>query len=306
VLFAVALQHLQFAAACNALGEFEQIVARYANVPWIRDMALLRLNRFDAPELTSHFRNIALLLRGQPEQVLARTDNVEALLATGRFEEVLVRPFTQPEEQAAALRGLGRLDEAVRQADARALAEVDAGEEALAQPQRLHERMYLLHHLALRALFSGQVEVYRKYRDQARRLPCSAVWLDVWFHRHLLLPLADELCGERGAFERSLRVAVLEHRQHWYGKLFYLARFVLGESSEPEFTSQPCGLFCESRLVLGHALRAELLGDRTTACEHYRAFLELPALARRIDSAYGDPLIERWASFRRRELSVAS
>jgi hypothetical protein len=87
-------------------------------------------------------------------------------------------------------------------------------------------------------------------------------------------------------------------RRHVYGKLFYTARFVLGEVSEREFESQPCRLFLRARLVFARALRAELQRERELARQHYGAYLELPYLERSVDSVRRDPLVQRWAEFR--------
>jgi hypothetical protein len=261
-------------------------------------MALLRLNRYDAPELTRSFLEIALLLRGEPLDQALQSGSIEAMIRVGRFEDLLKLDEVDSVNRAVALRGLGRLDEAVALGDAHALAQADAGPSALVHGRTVRDRLYLLQYLALRAFFSGDVEGYRHHRDLSAALPCSAYWDDVWVHRYLLFPLVDELSGDPGAFVRSLRESLERTRQHWYGKLWATGCFVLGDMSEAQFLDQPCRLFLQARLSFARALRAEAMGEHRDAAAHYRAYLSLPFLERSVDSIRRNPLIDRWASFR--------
>jgi serine/threonine protein kinase len=297
VLEAFPEQHVQVVHALNLLGQFETVVERYACAPWILEMALVRLGHFDDPRITSETRGLVHLLRGDPEASLAESERAEALLVLGRYERVLALEHAEPEETAMALRGVGRAEEALARRDARSLALAGAGEDALAH-LRLRERVFLGQHLALQSFVRGDDAAYLRHRDAVQRLPCAAIWPDVWVARYLLLPLADEMRGERGAFSASLKQALHERRTHWYGKLYHLARYVLGESSEAEFMAQPCRLYAATRLGFANALRAELLGDIEAARRAYRAYLSLPELERHLDSPLGNPLVDRWAAFR--------
>jgi hypothetical protein len=291
-------QHLQMIEAFSLLGQFEQVVERYGCAPWLRDIALLHLGRFDEPELSLQSRALVRLWRGDPEGSLELSEHVEALLAAGRFERVLAITIASPEEIAAALRGLGRRDGAVERTDARALALANVDERVLAGPLRLRDRLFLTEHLGLESLLRGDQDAYRRHVDRLRTLPCAATWPDVWVARYVLFPLADELAGEQGAFAESLRESVREREWHWFGKLSYLARYVLGELSDAEFFEQPCRLYVEARQLFARALRAELARDATAAERAYREFLALPDLERHLDSSLGNPLVDRWARSR--------
>jgi hypothetical protein len=290
-------QHLHVVEAHNLLGEFEAVVEGYVKAPWLRDMALVRLGRFDAPELTSDSYSLIALLRGDIEGSLRADDRTEALLAAGEFEKALENA-ADPEDIAAALRGLGRHEEALARGDARSLAFADADESALARPLRLRERLYLTQHLALRALIRGESDAYIRHRDAAAALPCGAIWPDVWLPRFVLFPLADELGGAAGAFTRVAEGVVRERASHCYGKLHALVRYVVGSMSDDEFLAQPCRLYADARLVFARALRADFLRDAAGARHAYAAFLARPPAERLLDVPLGDPLVDRWAAFR--------
>jgi hypothetical protein len=290
-------QHVQFVEACNLLGDFELVASRYTDAPWLVSMALLRLNRAQDSRVTPALRGLQLLLQGDLAGALLH-GSVEAQLLTGNYERALEDPYLYWENRAAALRGLDRDQEAADMGDARALAELDVGEEALARGHRLQERLYLLHHLAFRALFAGDENTYRRFREQALTLPFGALWSDVWIHRFFLMPLVDEWAGDRGAVERSLRQCLQKPGAYPYDNLPYLARLVLGEISEAEFRAQPCQLYITGRLCFGAALRAEFVGDRELSSRCYARYLSLPLLERGTDSTRGDPLTLRWAEFR--------
>ncbi len=296
-------QPIQFADACTLLGDFERIVERYPNAPFLHDMALVRLGRFAEAENTEFAGPIVKLLRGEAEATSELF--VEARLYLGQYEKALLAEHIDREERGAALRGLGRDGEALALGDVRALAAADCGEEALGRELRLHERAYLSNHLALQAYFAGDIASFRRRRAAAEALPCGATWLDVWVHRFVFFPLIDELCGERGAFERSLRESMTLRRTHWFGKLFHCAGYALGETSEADFMAQPFKLYLASRFEFTRALRSELMGDRAATLAAYRSYLALPDLARAIDNVRRDPLVDRWARFRVAELSPA-
>ncbi|HEV8245222.1 MAG TPA: hypothetical protein VGP93_05615, partial [Polyangiaceae bacterium] len=292
-------QHMHFAEAASLLGDFESVVERYRKGTFYRNMALLRLGRFDELGAGEWVAALVKLLTGDAAAALEEQPGFqEAMLFLGQHQRVLEIEQLDREDRGAALRGLGRTDEAVVERDVRALAQINAGAEVLQAGWRLHERAYLLNHLTLRELFGGDADGYRRYRDQALEIPCGAIWIDVWVHRFLLFPLADELLGDRGALERSLRQSISDRRAGWFGKLWFVARYVLGELSEADFLDQPCKMYVESRLLFSKALRAELAADHDTAREHYRRYLALPELERAIDSVRKDPLVERWAAFR--------
>jgi tRNA A-37 threonylcarbamoyl transferase component Bud32 len=290
-------QHIQVVHALNLIGNFEAVVDRYACAPWLRDMALIRLGQFDAPELSPAMRGFVQLLRGNPEACLAFGQRAEALLVLGRFEEVLAHEYSEPEEIAAALRGLGRQQEALERRDVRSLSLSDVDEGALAG-LRLRERLYLTEHFALKWLMRGDLHAYRRHRDAVGTLPCAAIWPDVWVAPHVLFPLADELAGQQGALERSLRRAIAERRTHWFGKLYYLASYLLGELSDAEYLNQPCRLYMKARHLFAQALRAELARDHASARRAYEAYRALPSLERHLDSPLGNPLVDRWVEFR--------
>jgi hypothetical protein len=291
-------QHLQVIEANQLLGQFERVVERYACAPWLRDLALLHLGRFDAPELSPLSRALARVFRGDPEGCLAEIECVEAELAVGRFERALATSWASPEERGTALRGLGRHAEAIGLGDVRSLALADVGEEVLARPRRLCDRVYLIEHLALRALVRGDRDGYRRLSDELDGLPCGAIWPDVWVARYLLFPLADEVSGKRGAFAESLRSSCHEREHHFDGKLAWMARYVLGEVSEAEFMAQPWQRYVQARRLFADALRAEAAGDREGARSAYGAYLALPVLQRHLDSTFGNPLVDRWIDFR--------
>lgn len=204
----------------------------------------------------------------------------------------------EPEDTAAALRGLGRSGEALARGDARSLALAGADETALARPLRLRERLYLLHHLALRSLGRGDLAAYARHRDSAAELSCGAIWPDVWLPRFVLFPLVDELGGSRGTFGKVAEETIRERATHYFGKLDHLVRYVLGSASDEEFLSQPCRLYVEARLAFARALRADLSGDTGQARRAYAAFLARPATERLLDSPLGDPLVDRFATYR--------
>ncbi len=293
-------QHLHVVDAYNLLGDFEAVVDRYVNAPWLRDMAILRLGGFDWPGLSSGFQALGRLLLGDVDGALS-CERAETLLVAGRFERALDWAV-EPEDTAAALRGLGRHEEALARGDARSLVLADVDEGALARPLRLRERLYLRHHLALRGLERGALDEYARHRDAAASLACGAIWPDVWLPRLVLFPLADELGGSPGTFAEVASSVLRERATHWYGKAYHLVRYVTGAASDDEFLSQPCRLYLEPRLAFARALRADLARDAGAARDAYAAFLARPAGERLLDSPLGDPLVARWAAHRLREL----
>jgi hypothetical protein len=294
-------QHLHAVEAHNLLGEFEAVAEGYVNAPWLRDMAIIRLGRFDSPELSRAFRALGQLLQGDVEGSLAAFERGEVLLAAGRFARAL-EVAGDPDEVAAALRGLGRHEEAVARGDARSLALADADEGVLTRPLRLRDRLYLHHHLALRSLERGDLDGYAGQRDAASALALGAHWPDVWLPRLVLFPLADELGGSPGAFAEAASRVQRERATHWYGKAYHLVRYVAGAASDDEFLAQPCGLYVDARLAFARALRADLARDARGAREAYTAFLARPGGERLLDSSLGDPLVARWVAYRLREL----
>lgn len=290
--------HVSFVQASNLLGEFQRVAERYPSVGWIRNMARIRLCCFDDPELDSSTRSIVRTLRDDPAGALLVGSCTEALLADGRFQEVLEARHVARGDYAAALRELGRLGEAARLGDARSLVLLDAGEEALATPMVLEERVYLLHHLTLGAFIAGDLVAYGRHRDAMEALPCGAFWFDIWLHRFFLVPLMERELGDEGAPERSAQRLIDERAHHWFGKGSHLARFVLGEIGIQEFEAQPVQLYIRARSLFARALKADFVRDTAEAARSYTEYLALPARERTNDSARGDPVLERWAQFR--------
>lgn len=292
-------QHIPLVEACNSLGKFELIAERYSSVQWISDFAHLNLDcTLDIPGPSA---GVGRLLRGDISGALKDGPWTEALLAAGQYENVLALDYLDPEDRGAAFRGMGNLDEAVALGDARSLAAVDAGSEYLSASLRLPERLYLLHHLAFRELIAGNLEGYAAYRNEASSVPCGALWVDVWLHRHVMFPLADRWIRTTTSSESELRMASTVHAHKWHGKLRNLSLFIVGDVSLEEFTAQPCKLFIQARTILAQAFRAEYLEDVDAARTHYRRYLELPPIERKSDSARGDPIVEHWATFRARD-----
>lgn len=291
-------QHVEFVQACNELGEFQRVCDRYPNIDWIRDMALLCLNQHEHPALASS--PFVPGLRGDVELALERGDCTEAQLATGRFEDVLRDRHSATGDQAAALRGLDRCQEAAERGDGRALCVLDAGEAVLSNPLVLEERLYVLHHLSLSAFMRGDLEAYRRHHEAAEQLPCSALWGEVWLHRFFLFPLVERELGDEDALECALSRVLAEHPRHWFEKGRYLARFVRAEIPLAEFEAQPLGLLMRGRSIVARALRAERERNQSAAEAAYTEYLGLPSLERTPDSPRGDPLFERWARYRLR------
>jgi serine/threonine protein kinase len=290
-------QHpVHFEALC-ALGEFADASARYRAIPWMYELAQIYLNHFDEARQKA-FRALGHALRGDMDAALAIGECVEALLPAKRYDEVLHYRFSRPDDRAAALRGQGRIAEAAERGDARALCQLDAGPETLASPLALEERLYLLQHLALRSFQRGEWLEYERHLAAAARTPCAAFWRDIWIPRHFLFPILERERGHAGACELSARRVIDELSAHWHGKGVYLARFMLGELELEEFEAQPVRMFMRGRSLFARALRAEYLGDRSSAANYYREYLSLPDADRFSDSPLGDPLIERWAAFR--------
>jgi len=290
-------QHRQHFEARCALAEFAYAAERYAGIPWMYETAQGHLNQFDRVK-HSAARALGHALRGELDDALALGDCIEALLPTGRYDVVLNHHFTPPAEYAAALRGLGRISEAAARGDARALCQLDAGPEALDSPLVLQERLYLLHHLALRSYQHGDLPDYRRHLTAATALPCAAFWEDLWLHRHFLFPLLDRDLGDPEACTRHARHVIDHLPLHFRAKALHLARFVLGETTLAQFEAQPVRMFLRARSLLAQALRAEYTNDTDAAAVFYREYLSLPAIDHFSDSPRGDPLVDGWARFR--------
>jgi hypothetical protein len=290
-------QHRQHFDALCALAQFADASERYAGIPWMYETAQGHLNQFDSVRHNAA-RALGHALRGEFDAALALHDCVEALLPTGRYDVVLNHQFTPPAEYAAALRGQGRISEAAARGDARALCQLDAGPEALASPLVLQERFYLLHHLALQSFARGDLAEYRRHLAAASTLPCAAFWDDLWLHRHFLFPLLDRELGDAEACDRNARHVIDHLPLHFRAKALHLARYLLGETTLAEFEAQPVRMFLRARSLFAQALRAEYTNDRPAAANFYRQYLSLPASERFSDSPRGDPLVDRWASFR--------
>jgi hypothetical protein len=136
------------------------------------------------------------------------------------------------------------------------------------------------------------------YRARVLAQPWSYTWDNVWFANYLMLPfLADLQHGTSGLLE-SLRDTLAWSREVFGARLWFAARFVLGEISADEFRAQPIPFGVEARLRLCAALRCEAHGEPAAALAEYRAHAALPATERLFDWYRGNPLAERFVEFR--------
>jgi serine/threonine protein kinase len=292
-------QHVQHFEARCARAEFADVAERYRGIPWICEMAQIYLNQFESLQ-SDATRALAHALQGEMDAALALGDCVEAMLPARRYDQVLQHTYSHAADCAAALRGLGRIEEAAARGDGRALCQLDVNAEALASPLVLEERLYLLQHLAFRSFTRGDREEYRRHLQAALDTPCAAFWSDIWIPRHFLFPILEREGGDAGACERSARRVIDELSIYWHGKALHLARFLLGEIDLAEFEAQPVRMFMRGRSLFARALRAEWSRDSSSAAHFYREYLSLPDDERFSDSSRGDPLLEHWAAFRAR------
>jgi len=272
------------------------VIARFDHVPFLKEASLIYSNRFSEIPEHSHSHDFALMLMGRVEE--STRIFPETLLALGRYEEVLAQDEAPPADRAAALRRLGRSAEAALQGDVRSMVEADLGDEVLGRARSVDARLYACHYLAERAFLRGDRARFAELRSNAAEQPHGASWEDVWIHRYVLLPLAAELWGERGALERSLRAGLSLDRSFFGERLHYAARYILGEIDQAAFMAQPRRIYLQSQLHVCRAIRAEWRGEQADATREYGAFLALPLVLRNFDWVRNDPLLETWCKAR--------
>jgi len=287
--------HLVFESLA-ALGRADEAVRRVQPGTWQHRSALLFAGMWDELPEGTWERGSALLWQGKPAEALAENRSLHALIANGQYDEAL--SSSDRKDRGTALRDLGRLDEAVAIGDMRAMVQTDIGPSILEHAYRYPDVAYACSYLAMRAFVRGDREGFARYLRKEREIPASLVWENYWIHHYVLLPLMEELLGDAGALTRSLGEGARTRRPVFDGMLSYAARFILGEIGDEEFLAQPRKWCVEGRLHVCRGVRAERLGDHGAARASYRAFLELPLIARKFEAVIGDPLVEMWARVR--------
>jgi hypothetical protein len=274
------------------------VLERCADVPFLRDEALLRLGRVDDLRPGDDLYSAALLLKDEVEDgVHIDPDSPELLLAAGRPELVLGRNHGSIWD-ARALRLLGRLDEAMGLGDVVSLLYGERVDAAIERAHSLEDHYVALAYRVLAAYIAGDRAAWHGGQGELSRMPFSWRWPNVWPAKYFILPFLERLDGNSDAVERACRFAATETRDVHGQALFYFARLVLGQIGEEAFDAQPYRFAREARKAIALALRAELEGHRGEALRQYGSYLALPAARRLFDPNNTDPILDRFVRWR--------
>jgi AraC-like DNA-binding protein len=281
-------------------GKPEQILDRYGDTAPDNQLArtLTVMGRYE--DVLERFGDNArycveaLTCLGRADEAIERypDDCGQALLETGAFEEVLRRFPDDDDLCAQALWMLGREDEALdRCGDSawqrqsmllrlgRSREVLDAGLEGETALRELATCIEGIRLLALGRDAEGRAtldELPDVLSDEYR-------WGHSEYQTHLVAPLALSFPGGTDVLERRLRRYVERLRYCFSQKLWYDARYLLGEIDDEQYLEQPNRHHVLGRLSFARAMRADCGGDRDKAAGLYRTYLQqTPLVADRL------------------------
>lgn len=291
-------------AALGALGRDDELLERYGTIPWVRAGVLLQRGEMDGLTETDRLEPGVRFALGDLDTPAETVGSAETLLAAGRYDDVLEYEQATPHQRALALWRLGRFEEAA--AEPCMIGKlVGAPDQAREFIRRVREQRYYLLHETLRTYIVHAGE-HESVRERYIASPFSFRWDNVWLGMFVLEPFLRWHAGDRKALTDSLESVLVHQKRHFAQKAWYFAAGVLGRVSESQFAAQPLRAWVESRWALASALKAELVGDRTTALAAYRRFGELAPRERNLDSWQGDLVAERFIDWRLSELGARS
>ncbi len=280
----------EYAQALYQAGQFDRELAEYPTNSWLHS-AISNCSR-SAEELFAGKGdewNVTFkqYVRGEFEPLLANPDDalcVEILLGQRRWEDILrLYPETPRDDSAdrsprfLAMIALGRYDDVLAQAKhprMRAMAEIAAGhiEQGLAEG-RDHEEIRSLVGLRWREANDPRGVALL---ERVAAGPTDFTQQSTMFSHHLLAPMVQAIGGDRGAARDRIALVSKRYPIQYMQQLHKLADLVLGTIDDAAYLAQPVHYGTEARLVLGHALRAELEGDPRAALAAYQAFMAVP------------------------------
>lgn len=90
------------------------------------------------------------------------------------------------------------------------------------------------------------------------------------FSEYLMVPCVGALTGRRSTLQQACREIRKEHPYRYAQQLWYEAGYLMGETADEQFLSQPHGLGVSDRLVFYRAIRDDLAGRAQKALRSYR------------------------------------
>ncbi|MBA2481196.1 MAG: hypothetical protein H0V44_11085, partial [Planctomycetes bacterium] len=223
------------------------------------------------------------------------TSDPDALIAVGRFEEVVAKWPTSVQALSARV-FLGRFDDlsATDRDSVIALMAEGRYDRALERWGKSHDyAMWPRHMLGLEAFIRGDTA-------EARRLfavPPRSEFHQVNFHlvHYAIVPFLAGLDGDVAALDRTSALFESSRRYVYEQKPWYNAGYLSGKIDESGYLAQKHDRFAPADLLLLRGIRAERETRTDDALRDYRAYLALERWQR---SAVVDPVLERFVSWR--------
>jgi hypothetical protein len=297
------------ATALLDLRRFDELLRRFPRLRYECGAALFRSARWEEILRTQPdggFGPVALLSSGRSAEISPESYLYElGLIKRGHPEEVVAHPQPNSWARNTALLAMGRIDEAMSDpkdewAHARALSFLGRTSEVQLQDHTLAICLLMWQGLAEKALplcgpADGEREWARSYlglqawirgdRSAADAffvplpdtLPCSDYG---WRYRQLLLPFLHGLGGNWTEFDARCRDVIAHSQYRDEQHPWYDAAYVIGQTDEKGYLSQPHGLYSECDLRRCQGIRAEREGRREDALTAYRAYLAMPLYRR--------------------------
>lgn len=316
-------QSIQISAALRETGRFHEHLERFPEMRLQNALIHLRMGNTetvlsdyeDQPEICVR----ALVYADRSEEALTRYPqcNAEALMALGRYEEILEQHPDDLEMCVYALANLGRESEALT----KAMSSADLTSRLLLYLGRSHDitaspaRDFTVQNVraatilqGLHVLEKGDLRYGLEILDSVQSLADLDFRVGHDFYegdliipliRHLLPDVAKDLPQSRWpSLTVHLRKIVDRWRKCYAQRLWYDARFILGEIDESDYHSQPYRLHSELRLSLAKGITAELNDKQAEAATCYQRYLrKLSPLTANYNGG-ADPVIKAFIRWR--------
>lgn len=299
-------ERIEYCDALLALGRFDEIIEKHADMTGLVDATLVRQGRLDQVSDNVRSRPAVLLAQGKLKEALGLSELPQYALANGRYSDVIRASRPGSIEQATALIRSEAVDEAQFQNHPLTWLTLGDSKSAEQAARTLQMKVRVLHYQSLEAFFEGRDWDFREKVWQARRLPMSRAWEDMWCERFILIPTCEELGGQRDALRTSLEQVYAHMKFYWAQRAYYVAAYLLGHVSEEEFLAQPACGSAAARLFLARAVQADVSGRATEAMRQYESFLSCPVREYFLDSVFLNPGPSYFAETRLSQLKAAS
>nr|MBA3685292.1 protein kinase [Planctomycetota bacterium] len=289
------------------LGRYEEALARFSHVQWVRVEARLRLGRIDEiirfPDPRD--REVGYFHLGDLEQLLALRPHggyaAAMLIEQGRAAEVAADDRYVPYWRSYALLTLQRAEAA--------LAACPPGDklrrsQALIALGRYDEALVVYPVLAT----AGQIAIAHAAagrRDEALALAVrlrngdgSFTGVETLFAKFLLPALIEGVYAGASVDAGTFADGLKQTRNNDGQRFWHTVAFVAGTIDEATFLRQPQRLCMDGALHVARAYAAEVQGDGAAAFAAYSAWRALPPAQRR-----SDDLSAAWVDWRLRALA---